>query len=385
MGPARAAGIFLEKLSTVPESLKAVLYGSLAATAKGHLTEEAITRICSPFCVDIEYHPDTFHKVHPNSMDLIAFGSRGDVILKSRFYSVGGGELMDETASIIGDEMVSYPHDFFHDILELSEARSTPIWYYLNEHEKPNIWQYLEKIWGAMKKSVEEGLERSDPLPGELSLPRRAGAMLSYANDRVGSLRDRNLLSAYALAVSEQNASGGTIVTAPTCGSAGVVPSIAYFFWKHHDVDPERIYKALAVAGLIGSTVATRASVSGAQVGCQGEIGTACAMAAAAAAFLLKGSNFQIEYAAEMGLEHFLGLTCDPILGLVQVPCIERNAFAAMRAIDCAAYALATKGEHLISFDDVVDVMNETGRDLQEKYRETARGGLAAIMRDRMG
>ncbi|MDD5459265.1 MAG: L-serine ammonia-lyase [Phycisphaerae bacterium] len=384
MAPARAARIFLQGLKAEPVKIKAILYGSLAATGKGHLTDKAISQTFKPVQVDFEWCPQKINPEHPNSLDFIAYNCEGQIIDRSRFYSVGGGELQDDNGHIQDMNIASYPHNTFRELLYISQRKKTQLWQYLNEYENSEIWQYLGQVWQVMKNSVQKGVKQSGILPGEVKLKRRAKKMLGYANRKVGSLRDRNLLSSYALAVAEENASGGTIVTAPTCGSAGVVPAILYFFWRHYDTDIDKLTKALAIAGLIGATVAERASISGAEVGCQGEIGTACAMAAGAAVFLLNGNNSQIEYAAEMGLEHFLGLTCDPISGLVQIPCIERNAFAAMRAMDCAAYALATEGEHLVSLDDIIDVMKETGKDLQEKYRETAKGGLAEIMRGRL-
>lgn len=384
MAPARAAGHFLGTLRVVPSRISVVLYGSLAATGKGHLTDRAIRDALAPLTVEFQWQPKTTNAVHPNCMDFTAYNSDGNVIGTHRYYSIGGGQLKDDAGLIVEGELLSYNSQSFADILTFCRTAQCTLWSYLETFDKPDLWLYLEQVWEVMRSSIEDGLKQSGELPGGLALKRRAGAMLECANRRVGSLRDRILLSAYALAVAEENAAGGTIVTAPTCGSAGVLPAILYFFWRHHDTDVQKLTRALGIAGLIGATVAQRASLSGAEVGCQGEIGAASAMAAGAAAYLLNGDNGQIEYAAEMGLEHFLGLTCDPINGLVQIPCIERNAFAAMRAMDCAAYALATGGEHLVSLDDVIDVMNKTGRDMQAKYRETARGGLAAIMKKKL-
>jgi len=385
MAPAQAAKLFLDGLSSKPLRIKVVLYGSLAATGKGHLTDEAITDAIGDIAVEFQWQPDKILPLHPNGMEFIAFDGKGNSIRKQRFYSIGGGQLLDDDGLVGSENKPVYPCDSFGKILQYCNKKSVPLWEYVNEFDSSSVWPYFETVWLAMKDAVERGIKKGDKvLPGSLKLQRRAGVMLDYANRRVGSLRDRNLLSAYALSVAEENAAGNTIVTAPTCGSCGVVPAILYFFWQHYDMDITSLTRALAVAGLVGSTVVQRASISGAEVGCQGEIGTACSMAAAAATFLLNGSNAQVEYAAEMGLEHFLGLTCDPIGGFVQIPCIERNAFAAMRAMDAGAYSLATGGEHLVGLDDVIDVMNDTGRDLQEKYRETARGGLAAIMRDKL-
>jgi len=384
MGPAKAANLFVQGLSEKPFRIEVVLYGSLAATGRGHLTDKAITDTLDGMDVEFEWNPKAL-PTHPNGMDFTAYNDQGEIIKKWRLYSIGGGQLCDDNGPVVAKNILDYPDNSFQNILQFCNDETIEFWEYVNRFEGDSIGPYLEHIWQVMKDAIERGLKKdNEPLLGSLKLERRARVMLECANRRIGSLRDRNLLSAYALAVAEENADGGTIVTAPTCGSCGVVPAVLYFFWCHYDTDIVSLTRALAVGGLIGATVVQRGSISGAEVGCQGEIGTACSMAAGAAAFLLNGSNDQIEYAAEMGLEHFLGLTCDPIAGLVQVPCIERNAFAAMRAMDCAAYALATEGYHLVGLDDVIDVMNDTGRDLQSKYRETARGGLAAIMRDKL-
>jgi L-serine dehydratase len=386
MGPQRAAECFLDRLPTDPARITVELHGSLAATGRGHLTDQALIDTLDPLPVEIRWHDDELPG-HPNAMVFIGFDEAGDELGRWRVYSVGGGNLCDDDGHIdLMDNGINYPARTFVECVGWAQTTGRPIWEYVDEYDGADIWTHLENVWEAMKQSIRVGLAPTDPvLPGPLKLPRRAAAMLASANDRVGSIRDRNLLSAYALAVAEENAGGGVIVTAPTCGACGVLPSVLHFFWKHLNLTDKEIVRALVVAGLIGQDVAERASISGAEVGCQGEIGTACAMAAGAAVALQHGSPQHIEYAAEMGLEHFLGLTCDPILGLVQIPCIERNAFAAMRAMDCAAYALATNGTHYVSFEDVVEVMAATGKDLQCKYRETARGGLAERMRHILG
>lgn len=257
------------------------------------------------------------------------------------------------------------------------------MWEIVLQSEGQQFLPFLEGVWSIMQKAIERGLEVEGKLPGVLNLPRRAAAFHARAaNLNVDShFWQTALVFSFALAVSEENASGGQIVTAPTCGASGVLPSVLYFFKLHSGFSDEKICRALATAGLIGNLVKRNASISGAEVGCQGEVGTACAMAAAAATQLLGGSVRQIEYAAEMGLEHHLGLTCDPIGGYVQIPCIERNAIAAVRALDCATYALLSDGQHLVSFDDVVKTMWKTGKDLASGYRETAEEGLAKIVR----
>ena len=314
-------------------------------------------------------------------MKFQAISQDGALVSEQLYYSIGGGELADENGDVISSETVkSYPFSKMEELLSWCRHNQKDFWDFAMEHEAPDLPAFLEQVWQTMTEAVKRGLAAGQGvLPGCLKLNRRASTMQSQANDRVGVLRDLNLLSAYALAVSEENAAGNTIVTAPTCGACGVLPAVLHYFHKNERISKEQIVRALATAGLFGASVAARASVSGAEIGCQGEVGTACAMAAAAAAQLLGGSLEQIEYAAEMALEHLLGLTCDPIAGLVQIPCIERNAFAAMRALECASYALSTDGKHSVSFDAAVDVMKETGQDLQSKYKETAMGGLAKI------
>lgn len=250
-------------------------------------------------------------------------------------------------------------------------------WEYVKENENSDIWDYLMEVWNMMKESVERGLDHEGALPGPLNIPRKAPTYYVKARGYKQSLQTRGLVYAYALAVSEENASGGTIVTAPTCGSCGVMPAVLYHLSNSHNFSDTRILHALATAGIFGNVVKTNASISGADVGCQGEVGVACAMASAAACQLFGGSPSQIEYAAEMGLEHHLGMTCDPVCGLVQIPCIERNAFAATRALDANLYAAYSDGKHSVSFDRVVEVMKQTGHDIPSLYKETSEGGLA--------
>ena len=247
----------------------------------------------------------------------------------------------------------------------------------MKECEDPDIWDYLKEVWDTMKESVQRGLEQEGVLPGPLNLRRKASTYYIRATGYKASLQSRGLVFAYALAVSEENASGGKIVTAPTCGSCGVMPAVLYHLAKSREFSEMRILRALATAGLIGNIVKQNASISGAEVGCQGEVGVACAMAPAPANQLFGGSPAQIEYAAEMGLEHHLGMTCDPVCGLVQIPCIERNAYAAARALDANLYSSFTDGMRRVSFDKVIQVMKQTGHDLPSLYKETSEGGLA--------
>lgn len=263
------------------------------------------------------------------------------------------------------------------EILQYCEWSGKNYWEYVEECEGQEIWDFLRIVWQTMRDAVERGLDAEGVLPGPLNLRRKAYQYHVKATGFKDNLRTRGLVFAYALAVSEENASGGKIVTAPTCGSCGVVPAVLYHLWKSRDFSENRILRALATAALFGNVVKTNASISGAEVGCQGEVGVACAMASAAANQLFGGSPAQIEYAAEMGLEHHLGMTCDPVCGLVQIPCIERNAYAATRALDANIYSTFTDGVHRVSFDKVVEVMKQTGHDLPSLYKETSEGGLA--------
>ena len=270
-----------------------------------------------------------------------------------------------------------YDMNTLTEIVEWCDSHGRQIWEYVDLCEGPAIWDYLMDVWETMKASVERGLATEGRLPGPLNLSRKASVYHVKALGYQPNLRSRGLVFAYALAVSEENAAGGTIVTAPTCGSCGVMPGVLYHLSHSHAFSDTKIIHTLATAGLVGNVVKQNASISGAEVGCQGEVGVACAMASAAACQLFGGSPYQVEYAAEMGLEHHLGMTCDPICGLVQIPCIERNAFAATRALDANIYSTFSDGRHRISFDLVVEVMKQTGKDLPSLYKETSAGGLA--------
>ncbi len=386
MGPRRAAALF-RALPDVASAarIEAELFGSLSATGKGHLTDRAVMDTFSGIPLQILWRGDSLLPLHPNGMRFTAFDPSGNIISRKEYYSIGGGLLMDENGTEIDRQEGVYPHETISGMMEFCRRNGIELWGYILKHEGVGTWSFLEEIWEAMEGSVRRGLSPAEKiLPGSLALKRRSPEMMASANERVGVFRDQNLIAAYALAVAEENAAGGLVVTAPTCGSCGVLPSILHYFSAHYRFPRERIIEALGVAGLFGLSAAVRGSISGAEVGCQGEIGVACAMTAAAAMQIQGGTVEQVEYAAEMGMEHFLGLTCDPVAGLVQVPCIERNAFAAMRALECASFAMATDGRHMVGFDEVIAVMKETGKDLQVKYRETATGGLAEIIRRRM-
>lgn len=377
MGPKSAAKMFGER-NLAASRFEVTLYGSLAATGRGHLTDKAILSQLEPIAhTEIDWQPSIFLPFHPNAMLFKAFDSENREIDRWQIYSVGGGSLANEEGSCDPEEKHIYPFTKITDILKYCEKAGLSYWEYVFEHEESDIVDYLEYIWDVMCKSVLDGLQNDGVLPGGLNVKRKASDYFVRSQSYAENLRYRGNVYAYALAVSEQNASGGEIVTAPTCGSSGVVPAVLYHIMNTRNFSKIRVIKALATAGIFGNVVKTNASVSGAAVGCQGEVGVACAMASAAASQLFGGSPAQIEYAAEMGLEHHLGLTCDPVCGLVQIPCIERNAFAAARAIDSNIYATFSDGKHRVSFDRVVEVMDKTGKDLPSLYRETAEGGLA--------
>ena len=377
MGPMRAARIFR---SEHPEavSFKVTLYGSLAATGKGHMTDASIIdELESVAPVEIIWEPSVFLPFHPNGMNFKAFDIEGNVSGDWTVYSVGGGALSEgiENDRFATEEV--YGLDKLTDIMHWCEDNGRSYWEYVGECEGPEIWDYLNEAWKAMQEAVERGIDHEGVLPGPLNLARKAPTYYVKATGYKKSLQTRGLVYAYALAVSEENASGGQIVTAPTCGASGVVPAVLYHLYKGHEFTDKRILHAMATAGIIGNIVKQNASISGADVGCQGEVGVACAMAAAAACQLFGGSPSQIEYSAEMALEHHLGMTCDPVCGLVQIPCIERNAFAATRALDANLYAAFSDGKHRVSFDKVVDVLRQTGHDIPSLYKETSEGGLA--------
>ena len=378
MGPRKAALLFQERH---PDAQNYIvhLYGSLAATGKGHMTDKAILDVLGNDRTRIVWEPKVFLPFHPNGMKFAAVMSDGTMSAEWTVFSVGGGALAEEGKPALELPDI-YDMHFATDILAWCQRTGKTYWEYVQECEGPEIWDFLREVWNTMRASVENGLEHEEVLPGPLNLRRKAVSYLTRAEGYQASMKSRGLIFAYALAVSEENASGGKIVTAPTCGSCGVLPGVLYHLWKSRQISEARILRALATAGLFGNIVKTNASISGAEVGCQGEVGVACAMAAAAASQLFGGTPAQIEYAAEMGLEHHLGLTCDPVCGLVQIPCIERNAYAAARAMDANSYAMFTDGQHRVSFDKVVEVMKNTGHDLPSLYKETSEGGLAMSM-----
>lgn len=379
MGPSKAATMFAHRHPEA-DAFEVTLYGSLAATGKGHLTDVAIIDALSDNGrrrVDIVWKPDIFLPYHPNGMKFTAMDSEGNTGAEWTVYSIGGGTISEGPGSAIGEGQDVYDLNSISEILKWCQDNGRNYWEYVQQCEDEDIWDYLKTVWEAMKASVLRGLDSEGALPGPLKLSRKAATYHIKASGYKANLQTRGMVFSYALAVSEENASGGIVVTAPTCGSSGVLPAVLYHISKGHDFNEKRILHALATGGLFGNSVKHNASISGAEVGCQGEVGVACAMASAAVCQLFGGTPTQVEYAAEMGLEHHLGMTCDPVCGLVQIPCIERNAFAAARALDANIYASFSDGFHRVPFDEVVQVMKETGHDIPSLYKETGEGGLA--------
>ena len=376
MGPRKAAEQFK---SGHPEAaaFRVTLYGSLAATGKGHFTDKAILSVLQPQPAEIVWKAETVLPFHTNGMLFESIDSKGNVTDQWTVYSIGGGALSDGTTR--EDEREVYQRTTLTSILETIEKQGETYWEYVQRHEDPDLWDYLETVWKQMQATIETGLHTDGVIPGGLHLRGKARQYFVRASSYKPSLQSRCLIISYALATAEQNASGGKVVTAPTCGSAGVLPAVLYHLQKNHGFSDKSILKALATAGLFANIIKYNASISGAEVGCQGEVGSACVMAAVAASQLFGGSPQQIEYAAEMAMEHNLGLTCDPVCGLVQIPCIERNAIAALRALDINLYTMMSDGKHIISFDKVVATMKLTGKDLPSLYKETAMGGLALM------
>ena len=378
MGPRKAALLFSQLFSGAA-AYEVHLFGSLCATGKGHMTDKAIIDVLQPLApTEIVWRHGEFLPFHPNAVTFVAFDDSRNELGRRTYYSVGGGDIVEEGQDRPAEPDV-YPLSTITDIKQWCLDTGRSYWEYVDQYEGPEIWEYLAQVWNVMKAAVLRGIEAEGVLPGGLCVTRKAVSYFVKASGYIGSLKSRGIVYAYALGVSEENASGGEIVTAPTCGSCGVLPAVLYHLHTTKGFSEQRILRAIATAGLFGNVVKTNASVSGAEVGCQGEVGVACAMAAAAANQLFGGTPAQIEYSAEMALEHHLGLTCDPVGGLVQIPCIERNAYAAARALDANLFAAFSDGSHSVSFDRVVEVMKQTGHDLPSLYKETSEGGLAVI------
>ena len=379
MGPERACLLFREEH---PEAARfeAALYGSLARTGAGHGTDRVIRESFAPLECEVRLCLEETDLPHPNTMDLTAYASDGSACGRMRVLSIGGGDIRIEGREAAPAAAQVYPHAHFADIAAHCKAEGIRLSRYVEACEGPEIWDFLRKVWAQMRASIDEGLHRSGTLPGTLGVERKARFLYEQHPDpERPETREDRIVCAYAYAVSEQNADSGTVVTAPTCGACGVLPAVLRYMQEQQNRGEDDVLRALAVAGLIGNLVKHNASISGAECGCQAEIGTACSMAAAALAELNGMEIDQIEYAAEVALEHHLGLTCDPIGGLVQIPCIERNAVAAMRAINAVRISTFLTATRKISFDLVVETMYETGKDLNRIYRETAEGGLAKL------
>lgn len=376
MGPEKAVMIFKERYPNA-DCFKAILYGSLAKTGEGHGTDVVVKKTFLPLPCEVVF--DYVKAMpHPNTLDLIAY-SRGEEVGRARVFSVGGGRICFE-GSTTENAPIIYSLRTFKDIAEYCTKKGIRIWEFALENEGEGLWQYMQNVWEEMKNSIHNGLQDEGVLPGGLNVQKKANYLYNLKPaDESAEIRENRLVSSYAFAVSEQNACGGRIVTAPTCGASGVVPAVLYYEKSKNHFTDEEIIKALITGGIIGNLIKTNASISGAECGCQAEVGSACAMAAAALAELFHLSLDKIEYAAEVAIEHHLGLTCDPICGLVQIPCIERNAVAAMRAINAVNLSSFLSMSRKMSLDKVIVAMRETGRDLAKQYRETSEGGLAKI------
>ncbi len=378
MGPKFAASKFLNKNPGV-STFKVHIYGSLALTGKGHMTDIAIMDTLGENA-EIVWHQKERLPLHTNGMLFEAYDVDSSLIDSWEVYSIGGGELMDKDNKVV--PQVIFPQTNMASIMKHLKNEGGTFWEYVYRNDDDELEDYLWNVWTAMKESIERGLNTEGTLPGGLKLLRKAASYYFKARMQNQFVKDDSLLFAFALAVSEENAAGNVVVTAPTCGSSGILPAVLYLFYKDKEIKEDFIIRALATAGLVGNIVKKNASISGAEVGCQGEVGVASAMAAAAATQIAGGTVYQIEYAASSALEHHLGLTCDPVAGLVQIPCIERNAFGAQRAIDSALFAINSDGRHYVMFDQVVEAMKQTGQDMPSLYKETALGGLAKIFYD---
>ena len=378
MAPANAAKIFKERFPGAA-AFAVNFYGSLAATGKGHFTDQAVIQTLAPAAVEISWQPDVIKPFHPNAMEFTALDAKNNICGSALFYSTGGGALAEEGQTDTTPDC--YPFKNMQEIMTYCLDEGIPLWELVRRYDAPDIMDHLNEALSLMDDAVERGLATEGVLPGGLRLARKACNVHRKALALRQDISRTGLISAYAYAVAEENAALGIVVTAPTCGSCGVLPAVMRYCRESRPMSRAEEIHALAIAGLIGNVVKQNGSISGAEVGCQGEVGVACAMAAAAAAAVFGGTIPQIEYAAEMALEHFLGLTCDPVLGLVQIPCIERNALAANRAVIAAEMALLSDGTHFISFDTVVETMLQTGKDMPCLYRETSTGGLSLFAR----
>ncbi len=378
MGPERAAELFKSQYPQA-DAFKVILYGSLSKTGVGHGTDRVLLEVLAPAKTQIVFSKEVLPDSHPNTLDLFAY-SNSQQLGTLRVESIGGGDIRVPGQNLLDTPHV-YPENSFAEIRDFCKWRYIDkLSDYVELNEGEDIWEYLHEVWQTMKRSIDEGLSATGVLPGGLNVKRKAKYLFEQEPlDHEPSLREFQLLAAYAFAVTEQNASNGTIVTAPTCGACGVLPAVLKYAQDRKGYSDDEIIRGLAAAGIIGTLTKQNASISGAECGCQAEIGTACSMAAAALAELYKQNLDQVEYAAEVAMEHHLGLTCDPIRGLVQVPCIERNAVAACRAMNACNLSYYLTGSRSISYDMVCRAMYETGINMCHRYRETSEGGLAKM------
>lgn len=376
IGPERACKI-IKKRHPEADSYRVTLFGSLAMTGEGHLTDVIIKKTLAPLPADVIFVKEYLKDKHPNTLLIEAF-RENEMITANYVYSVGGGTIVfeGEPPYIPGGV---YPHESYAEISDYCRHKGIRLPDYVTEFEGEDIWTYLRKIWEQMKATINEGLTVTGVLAGGLGTQRKANYLFNQRHiDESAQTRENRMVCAYAFACSEQNASGGVIVTAPTCGACGVLPSVLKYMQETRGFTDDQVIRAIAAGGIVGNLIKTNASISGAECGCQAEIGSACSMAAAALAELFEMGLDQIEYAAEVAMEHHLGLTCDPVNGLVQIPCIERNAVAAMRSINALSLANFLTNSRKVSLDTVIHTMYETGIDLNSKYRETSEGGLAS-------
>ncbi len=378
MGPERAAKLFKQQNPNA-EGFTVILYGSLSKTGVGHGTDRVLREVLSPLPTEIVFGGDAPENMHPNTMDFIAIQG-GQETARLRVESIGGGDIRFPGAKIAESEDI-YPENSFAEIADFCKWRYIgKLSDYVELHEDDEIWDFLMEVWQVMKNAIAEGLSATGVLPGGLNVQRKAKFLFEQVpKENIPALLEFQKIAAYAYAVAEQNADNGTIVTAPTCGACGVLPAVLKYAQETRGFSDEDICRGLATAGIIGNLTKRNASISGAECGCQAEIGTACSMAAAALAELFGQDLDQVEYAAEVAMEHHLGLTCDPICGLVQIPCIERNAVAALRAMNACNLSYFLTGSRNISYDMVCRAMHETGVNLNHRFRETSEGGLAKI------
>lgn len=373
MGPGNGAAYFKQRY---PQALSfhITLYASFAYTGKGHLTDVVIAKALAPIPTTFTFDKHTLVP-HPNTFDILV--ALPDQAFTRRVESIGGGaiKIYDEG---LDDPLSLYPHTTFHAIQQYCLHEEISLLTYIERVEGPTLYPFLKTIWHQMQRTILKGIQTEGILPGRLQVKRKAKQLYeAVISENTPEVHQNRLIAAYAFAVNEENAAGGVVVTAPTCGAAGTMPALLKYVADRDDIEEQKMLEALAIGGLFGNLIKHNASISGAEAGCQAEVGSACSMAAASYAYLKNMNLEQIEYAAEVAMEHHLGLTCDPIEGYVQIPCIERNAMAALRAMDAAQLAAVIADSRKISFDVVVETMYQTGKDLNRKYRETSKGGLA--------